>query len=148
MARHEKRADRFRPFPPVSPQFGAPMGRVSASMNPEIPPDCLCVSGPAGEYDSGGAYWGLSENEGPVWAVWEKGNGRAGVAYVRARSREGAKFAALFGDEMQCEIQPNGRARCTIGAPTDSTYAAGYGDTILQAMWAAYANWRAALAGK
>jgi hypothetical protein len=95
MAEHKKRADRFRPFPPVSTRFGAPMGRASARLDPDLKPDRLAVSGPAGEYDSGGAYWGAGGPCGPVWAVWEKGRGREGVAYVRARSREGAKRAAL-----------------------------------------------------
>lgn len=49
---------RFRPFPPVSARYGAPMGRVSAVLDPDTPPESLAVAGPAGEYDSGGAYWG------------------------------------------------------------------------------------------
>jgi hypothetical protein len=30
-----------------------------------------------------------------VWAVWRKGKASEGVMYVRAKSREGAKRAAL-----------------------------------------------------
>jgi hypothetical protein len=86
---------RFRPFPPVSCRYGAPMGRVSARLDPDTPPDQLAVAGPAGEYDAGGVYWGLGGSEGPVWAVWIKGRGHDGVAYVRARGRESAKRAAL-----------------------------------------------------
>ena len=50
----------------------------------------FAVSRPAGEYDSGGAYWGLGFEDGPVWAVWEAGKASEGVAYVRAHSRLGA----------------------------------------------------------
>lgn len=71
------------------------MGRPSAALDPDLPLDALAVAGPAGEYDAGGAYWGTCASEGPVWAVWERGNGRDGVCYVRAWSRDGAKRAAL-----------------------------------------------------
>lgn len=89
---------RFRPFPPVSARYGAPMGRPSANLalDPEFdPPATLAVAGPAGEYDAGGAYWGLGGPDGPVWAVWRRGKASEGVMYVRARSRDGAKRAAL-----------------------------------------------------
>ena len=87
---------RFRPFPPVGAGRGAPMGRVSAQIDPDISPNDLAVAGPAGEYDAGGAYWGLpSSVDGPVWAVWVKGKGHEGVCYVRARSRLYAKLEAL-----------------------------------------------------
>lgn len=86
---------RFRPFPERSGRYGAPMGRMSAMIDPDLTPDDLAVAGPAGEYDAGGAYWGYSPSEGPVWAVWHKGHGSDGVAYVRARSRHGAKLVAL-----------------------------------------------------
>ena len=83
---------RFRPFPPVNSQYGAPMGRMNTRNDFEGATD-LCVAGPAGEYDCGGAYWGYSSTEGPVWAVWERGNAAEGVAYVRAHGRESAKRA-------------------------------------------------------
>lgn len=89
---------RFRPFPPVGDRYGAPMGRRSANLalDPERDaPASLAVAGPAGEYDAGGAYWGLGGPDGPVWAVWRKGKACEGVVYVRAKSREGAKRAAL-----------------------------------------------------
>lgn len=86
---------RFRPFPECGSRYGAPMGRVSAALDPDLTPDQLAVAGPAYEYDAGGAYWGLPGREGPVWAVWHKGHGADGVAYVRARSRDGAKRVAL-----------------------------------------------------
>ena len=70
------------------------MGRRSRNPGFDETSD-LCVAGPAGEYDSGGAYWGSGGSEGPVWAVWERGRGREGVVYVRARSRESAKRRAL-----------------------------------------------------
>ena len=89
---------RFRPFPTVSCAYGAPMGRASDILMVD-PENCtlaeLAVAGPAGEYDAGGAYWGHSPSEGPVWAVWVKGFAREGVAYVRAKSRDAAKRAAL-----------------------------------------------------
>jgi len=87
--------NRFRPFPARDCKYGAPMGRMSAMIDPDLTPDDLAVAGPAGEYDAGGAYWGYSDREGPVWAVWHKGRGSAGVAYVRARSRDAAKRVAL-----------------------------------------------------
>lgn len=87
--------ERFRPFPERDGRYGAPMGRVSASLDPDLSPDDLAVAGPAGEYDAGGVYWGTSPTEGPVWAVWHKGHGHEGVAYVRAFSAERAKMIAL-----------------------------------------------------
>ena len=90
---------RFNPFPPLSCRYGAPMGRASDTLHLDpanYNPDVLCTSGPQGEYDCGGAYWG-SGAEGPVYAVWVRGAGRDGVAYVRARSREGAKRKVLEG---------------------------------------------------
>lgn len=86
---------RFRPFPEHNSQYGAPMGRVSAALDPDLETQDLAVAGPAGEYDAGGAYWGTSPSEGPVWAVWHKRHGHEGVAYVRAHSRNGAKRVVL-----------------------------------------------------
>ena len=86
---------RFRPFPPIGSKYGAPMGRPSAPFDPDTPRDRICVAGPAGYYDAGGAYWGVCRTDGPVWAVWERGKGREGVTYVRAKSREGAIRAAI-----------------------------------------------------
>lgn len=90
--------ERFKPFPPVGDRYGAPLGRPSANLalDPEHDtPASLAVAGPAGEYDAGGAYWGMGDPDGPVWAVWRKGKAHEGVVYVRATSREGAKRAAL-----------------------------------------------------
>lgn len=89
---------RFKPFPTVSCQYGAPMGRQSANLqfDPEHDTtDSLACAGPAYEYDAGGAYWGHGGSEGPVWAVWRKGLSSEGVTYVRAFSREQAKRKAL-----------------------------------------------------
>lgn len=89
---------RFTPWPKVSGMYGAPMGRISR--NPGFGDVTkLAASGPAGEYDAGGAYWGLGAGSGPdaggVWAVWEKGRGLEGVVYVRALSRDRAIRKAL-----------------------------------------------------
>jgi hypothetical protein len=97
---------RFTPFPKVSGRFGAPMGRMDTRTDFDW--GCrkegqatrrarLCVSGPQWEYDVGGAYWGLSDTGGPVYAVWERGKGHLGVAYVRAWSKHGA-ISKLLGD--------------------------------------------------
>jgi hypothetical protein len=86
---------RFTPWPKRSCEYGAPMGRHGGTIDPDTPLDRLAVAGPAGEYDAGGAYWGLGGSEGPVWAVWVRGHGRDGVVYVRAKGRESAKRAAL-----------------------------------------------------
>lgn len=82
------------PFPNATCRYGAPMGRMSTRLASDET-RMLAVAGPAGEYDPGGAYWGVSDLEGPVWAVWVRGSIREGVCYVRARSREGAKREAL-----------------------------------------------------
>ncbi len=86
---------RFNPFPKVDVRYGAPMGRHSTRNKfAGVTAFCVCVSHPQGEYDSGGAYWGYGDKEGPVFAVWERGNGKAGVAYVRAKSKAYAIEAA------------------------------------------------------
>jgi len=87
-------AERFNPFPKVSGKYGAPMGRYSTRDDFESVKR-FAVSGPQGEYDCGGAYWGSCGKEGPVWAVWEARRGRDGVAYVRARSRAEAIRSAM-----------------------------------------------------
>ena len=86
---------RFNPFPKVSCRYGAPMGRASVQLYARWRPDQLCASHPQGEYDSGGAYWGLGGADGPVYAVWVRGRGHSGVAYVRARSSAAAKLKAI-----------------------------------------------------
>lgn len=86
---------RFTPFPKLSGRYGAPMGRHGEGINQDLKPDQLCTSKPQGEYDCGGAYWGLGGQEGPVFAVWQRGKGREGVAYVRAKSPHAAKLKAL-----------------------------------------------------
>ena len=79
---------RFNPFPRVSSSRGAPMGRHDTSSNfaafDGVPLARLCARhcGGDGQYDRGGAYWGHSR----VFAVWERGKGENGVAYVEASS--------------------------------------------------------------
>ncbi len=88
---------RFNPFPKLDCKYGAPMGRHSAKLWLDGHGGDLCVSRPQGEYDSGGAYWGHGGKEGPVYAVWMRGHGHAGVVYVRARSTDQAKRQANLG---------------------------------------------------
>ena len=80
----------FNPFPDVNCRYGAPMGRMS-SRNDLAPDMHLSVSEPQGEYDQGGAYWGLGFKDGPVYAVWETNTEDQGVVYVRAHGPEQAK---------------------------------------------------------
>lgn len=82
--------ERFNPFPQLDTSRGAPLGRHSSIID-LVDIDQLCTSHPQGEYDSGGAYWGYGGKEGPVYAVWVRGKGRNGVAYIRARSASHAK---------------------------------------------------------
>ena len=90
---------RFNPFPKVSCKYGAPMGRPDGTLMAYLSTlsidHGLCTSHPQGEYDSGGAYWGYGNGEGPVYAVWHRGHGHAGVVYVRAHSAAQAKRKAL-----------------------------------------------------
>jgi hypothetical protein len=90
--------ERFRAFPNVSSKHGAPMGRMSSNADfSDVAEHHLCVSKPQGEYDCGGAYWGLGgrSGEGPVYAVWVRGQGKElGVKYVRAISIKEAKNKA------------------------------------------------------
>lgn len=80
-------------FPPVSCKYGAPMGRRNVR-----PCDLEPVDQPAsgfhvchlaqarqvdGDYDQGGAYWGLGNGDS-IFCAWN----RAGIRlYVRAKSR-------------------------------------------------------------
>lgn len=79
----------FNPFPEVSCQYGAPMGRRGD--NPSNLQDVKRLharrQGGGDGYDKGGAYWGLPSN---VWGVWAWMNGEAVVTYVRACSRKEA----------------------------------------------------------
>ena len=88
---------RFNPFPIVNSIYGAPMGRSGNhnSIYHDTPLEKLAVSRPQYEYDSGGVYWGTSREEGPVYAVWLRGNGSETVQYVRAHSKNQAKIKVL-----------------------------------------------------
>lgn len=92
---------RFNPFYSVPCKYGAPMGRRSdwsnASHWDATTKLCAKHQGGTGDYDSGGAYWGISREDGPVWAVWERGQGDNAVVYVRAHSREEAINIAIAG---------------------------------------------------
>lgn len=99
-------AERFNPFPKLSGKYGAPMGRHDTAPQPFPSGLPLCVSRPQGEYDSGGAYWGMSQpyqrgtTGGPVYAVWVRGKGKAlGVRYVRAWNVDDAKARATEQEE-------------------------------------------------
>ena len=82
---------RFDPFRKVSCQYGAPMGRMSRSLELRGTLAARHQGGGDG-YDKGGAYWGTPSN---VWAVWNRGNGPDTVVYVRADSRDHAMNVAI-----------------------------------------------------
>ena len=94
---------RFNPFPKANCQYGSPMGRQGLKTLDCTDPSKLCVSLPQGEYDSGGAYWGLGMSHGPVYAVWVRGKGHDGVCYVRARNK--AKAIALSNPTTKVNTQ-------------------------------------------
>ena len=79
---------RFNPFASVDCSRGAPIGRPDTSNNfaafDGVPLAKLCARhcGGDGQYDRGGAYWGHSR----VFAVWKRGAGANGCAYVEASS--------------------------------------------------------------
>ena len=89
----------FNPFPDVSCQYGAPMGRRDA--NPanlqDLPAYKLHArrQGGGGGYDKGGAYWGTPSN---VWGVWAWLDGKAVCCYVRASSRQAAIAKVISGE--------------------------------------------------
>jgi hypothetical protein len=90
--------NRFKPFRAMSCRYGAPMGRHGSNLQLDSEHDTidsLAASGPAYEYDSGGAYWGYSPSVGPVWAVWRRGLSSDGCVYVRGHTRDQAKRNAL-----------------------------------------------------
>jgi hypothetical protein len=89
---------RFDPFKHVNTQYGAPMGRHSASsvVSPENGKLCARHCGGYDCYDKGGAYWGAPLN---IWAVWNHGKGEETVTYVRAANRATALvFAQIEGN--------------------------------------------------
>lgn len=79
----------FDPFPAVSCNYGAPMGRHGD--NPSNLQDVKRLharrQGGGGGYDRGGAYWGTPSN---VWGVWAWIDGGVVCCYVRANSRADA----------------------------------------------------------
>ena len=89
----------FNPFPEVTSQYGAPMGRRDA--NPanlqDLPAYKLHArrQGGGGGYDKGGAYWGTPSN---VWGVWAWLDGKAVCCYVRASSRQAAIAKVISGE--------------------------------------------------
>jgi hypothetical protein len=98
MKRENKMKELFNPFPKVSWEYGAPMGRVSANLGISYETDTvasLAVAGPAYEYDAGGVFWGFDYRSDPIWAVWRRGKGREGVVYVRARNANHARSLLL-----------------------------------------------------
>lgn len=76
-----------RLYPPVSSQYGAPMGRR------EERPDDLdrlhvqCVPMVDGCYDPGGAYWGGQSPDGRMYLAWSRAGARL---WIRATSRADA----------------------------------------------------------
>jgi hypothetical protein len=45
----------------------------------------------SGDYDSGGAYWGMGRNSEPMWHAFGDGAEFKNELFVRAKSREDAK---------------------------------------------------------
>lgn len=85
------------PWPAVGGQYGAPLGRPDTRPNLDgLTADELATCACYGEYDAGGAYWGLGA---PVWAVWECTRPQDGILYVRADTRKAAIRLALGEDE-------------------------------------------------
>lgn len=81
---------KFNPFPEVNCRYGAPMGRPDVGHNhwDTETPLIATACGGDGYYDKGGAYWGDSPSEGPVWAVHTADG--SFVAYRRAYSANSA----------------------------------------------------------
>ena len=69
------------------------MGRMSYGRYDLSKPLLVTASKGDGYYDKGGAYWGSSPSEGPVWAVHTKQGDFC--QYVRARSEAQAKAIVL-----------------------------------------------------
>lgn len=75
----------MRQLPPVSTQFGAPMGRQEGrSAQPTAPVEVLRMPLDDGGYDSGGAYWGLPNN------LFRVEDGDEFCTYLRAQSKADA----------------------------------------------------------
>ena len=76
----------FNPFPEVSCQYGAPMGRSGDNPSNLIGVKRLHARRQGGSdgYDKGGAYWGSPCN---VWGVWAWIDDAAVCVYIRANSR-------------------------------------------------------------
>lgn len=88
---------RFDPFHAVNCRYGAPMGRRSTGSPDRRKRLCVRAAGGDGYYDKGGAYWGSSPSEGPVFAVWNAGEGKTTCTYVRAQTKKAAIDKALEG---------------------------------------------------
>jgi hypothetical protein len=76
----------FNPFPEVSGNHGAPMGRCGDNSSNLMGVKRLHARHQGGEggYDKGGAYWGSPSN---VWGVWARMGGEVVCCYVRASGR-------------------------------------------------------------
>lgn len=74
----------------VSSQYGAPMGRRSDPLDRfnGAKVHLRRVRLVDGDYDPGGAYWGVGA---PLWCVWDDADGYGYEAYFRAPTREAAK---------------------------------------------------------
>ncbi len=79
------------PVPPVGAKYGAPMGRMSGSLDHDGPWKAEPVALDEGGYDAGGAYWGLRPAGQSLFAVQD---GMGNVAFVDAPGAEAALIAA------------------------------------------------------
>lgn len=82
--------ERFKPFPPLSGRYGAPLGRHSwQHLDTGGRLYLRRVYLNSGGYDAGGAYWGLGV---PLWLAMDQ---QGETRYLRARSRDAAKAMIL-----------------------------------------------------
>ena len=76
-------------------KYGAPMGRPNVLPKNGGPPHALRLEelgSDDADYDTGGAYWGLSDREGWVWCAWNTDGVRI---YVRGKDRFEARQNVL-----------------------------------------------------
>ena len=71
-------------FSDVSSRYGAPMGRRSVGDPGDKPMNLFRVNMVDGDYDDGGAYWGMGD---PIYCLRGEGPDEMVERFVRAKSR-------------------------------------------------------------